>query len=80
MEFFFMPFLKASREVMKDLNAGGECVTWCTISTWCEQTYGSRPYYWQWGANTEKHLKDGVPPWSTYSLVRYYKDWREIQF
>jgi hypothetical protein len=55
--------LTASRECMRDWEAGRECVSRYCNSGWWEWHDGSRPHFWRWPHEYQQAIRDGVTPW-----------------
>jgi hypothetical protein len=65
------PIDHRTREYLKDLNAGRECIKRCCDASWWDWSGGSRPLFWRWPQFYIPIIRDGLPPWIKGTMPRY---------
>ncbi len=78
-KFPIIPILK-NRRACADWEAGHDCNSRCSASSWWDWKLGSRPLHWNWPPEYRQIVRDGLTPWflstppSTTSLQQMEAD------
>jgi hypothetical protein len=52
-----------SKSSLVDLEAGRDCITRASNSSWWAWDDGSRPHFWRWSASYQSIVRDGLQLW-----------------